>query len=653
MKNEKRSSTTSEALKAAGDERLADDVEGLENAANAVDQKLGRHTSSLVERMIFGPAPTAEELSQGGQVSREGDVGPHPIVQEALSALNDNQAFDSEGKISDQLRDRLVKYKAHAFTVPEEFGGAGQSYAQLSIVLEQLSANGLGCLAVELSGQLTIGAGSLLGYGSDSQKEKYLPDLAKGRLIGFALTEVGVGVNAKKIQAYVEEQENGSFRLFADGPRNKLWITSARHGGLLGLVARLGKTSKNLGLFVIELPDVDIDEKDHQFWLRPSGVDAFHENYNSRIHFHNFPIAADARIPGDGVEVLFYCLRLGRCMLASMAAGYQRMMARDASDFAKERESVGGLVARHELPRMAITEILGNSLQSYALSHLSIAQDTAGIDLAGLRDLTKSASAEVSIRSMALCEHVMGGRAFTKHHRVNNSRANLHLFGVVEGEDNMIRMGMVRDVFARFSNQYLGDLLKVMATQKGENGPLRFNVSSLWNEPLSLLTLAGGLSTKLAFWRFVLWTLKTAIKDLFADDRAVGALSGERRQIAKFCLSKLRGMKWRYLWLTLVFQLELTRAQLPLVRMGQEIEVLVSAIAVLFHFDDGTKEERSISLFRAHQLMMKFKVLRAESSIRAMDFERDLAGAIGEKMLESELEILDTAVSTDIPIDWR
>jgi alkylation response protein AidB-like acyl-CoA dehydrogenase len=98
--------------------------------------------------------------------------------------------------------------------------------------------------------------------------------------MGFALTEVGVGVNAKKIQAYVEEQEDGSFRLFADGPRNKLWITSARHGGLLGLVARIGRTSKKLGLFVIEVPDQDIQDRDYSFWLKPSGVDAFKQNYN-------------------------------------------------------------------------------------------------------------------------------------------------------------------------------------------------------------------------------------------------------------------------------------------------------------------------------------------------------------------------------------
>ena len=68
---------------------------------------------------------------------------------------------------------------------------------------EALASNGIGALAVEISGQLTIGSSSLLGYGTDYQKSTFLPMISQGRITSFALTEVGVGVNAKKIQAYV------------------------------------------------------------------------------------------------------------------------------------------------------------------------------------------------------------------------------------------------------------------------------------------------------------------------------------------------------------------------------------------------------------------------------------------------------------------
>ena len=73
--------------------------------------------------------------------------------------------------------------------------------------------------------------------------------------------------------------------------------------------------------------------------------------------------------------MLFYCLRMGRCMLAAMAAGYQRMFAADAAAYAKARDGVGGAVIQHELPRQHLGRMLGGALQSRALSHLSLQQD--------------------------------------------------------------------------------------------------------------------------------------------------------------------------------------------------------------------------------------------------------------------------------------
>src|SRR5690606_36381488 len=118
--------------------------------------------------------------------------------------------------------------------------------------------------------------------------------------------------------------------------------------------------------------------------------------------------------------------------------------------YAQKRLGVGGPVIRHELPRPAIGRMLGGSLQARALACLALAQDASGVDLAGMRDITTAAASEAALESMRDCEHVLGGRAFHRGSRVNAARANLHLFGVVEGEDDMIRMGMVRDVTSKF-----------------------------------------------------------------------------------------------------------------------------------------------------------------------------------------------------------
>lgn len=655
-------STTADALAAAGDTASARDIGALDHAAAAVERKLAATRRGLVERLIYGPPPSVDELRAGGRLAAELDAGSRPIVDAALSCLATGQAFTADGKLAAELRAAVAKDGAYGYTIPREQGGAGGSYLELAHIEESLAANGLGPLAVEISGELTIGAGSLLAYGSDQQRRTYLPMIAEGRLMGFALTEVGVGVNAKKIQAYVETDEAGNYRLFAAGARNKLWITNAHHGALLGIVARIGRDGDEIGLFVLELPEHDVgpDTADHEFRLEPSGVAAFTANYNSRLHFRNFPIPAANRIPADGVEVLFYCLRMGRCMLAAMSAGYQRMLARDAAFYAIRRIGVGGPVIKHELPRLALGRMLGGSLQARALAYLSLRQDADGVDLAGLRDLTKSAAASVGLESMIACERVLGGRAFDGGSRVNAARVNLHLFGVVEGEDDMIRMGMVRDVTQAFVRERLAVLLDVIrAANVGRDGqPVDADKRLLSIGPGAFLKAPARSSKALVallgqrgFWRLMIWIVKQAGLGLLRLPlrlvpasllpRYVG-LPLRLRRYARFAERKLRGLKWTYLGLSLIYQLELTRAQIPLQRLGLCIEHLVSILAICHHVARQPDEsQRDIAVLQAQLLKDKYDTIKLIGGLRELARLRRAVARVGRRIEDEQLGLFD------------
>ena len=276
---------------------------------------------------------------------------------------------------------------------------------------------------------------------------------------------------------------------------------------------------------------------DYEFRCEPSRVAAFVANFNSRLHFRNFPIAKGNRIPADGVEVLFYCLRMGRCMLAAMAAGYQRMLARDASHYAKQRSGVGGPVIRHEVPRLNLGRILGGALLARSLAYLSLQQDADGVDLAGLRDLTKSAAAGAGIESMLAAEHVLGGRAFHGGSRVNDARVNLHLFGVVEGEDDLILMGMVRDVTQRFVDRYLSALLGVIDSREhaaatarsvpADQRILRIGLATLLRYPGRSLAAKLRLLVQPKFWLLGAWVARNAV----VGSRALAAAAAARRGV--------------------------------------------------------------------------------------------------------------------------
>ncbi len=667
------SSTTEKALEAAGDLDSARDVGALDRVAQAVDRKLGAVRTGLVERLIYGPAPTVVELQSGAALARDVQGTERAVVDAALGCLARGEAFTADGRLSAALRKTVADERAYGYTVTADFGGAGASYGQLAAVEERLAANGLGSLAVEISGQLTIGAGSLLAYGDAHQRHTFLPLIAEGRPMAFGLTEVGVGVNAKKIQAYVDEQPDGSYRLFAEGAANKLWITNAVHGGLMGIVARIGKDGANIGLFIVELPEQDViagSGRDYEFRCEPSRVAAFLANFNSRLHFRNFPLPADSRIQADGVEVLFYCLRMGRCMLAAMAAGYQRMLASDASHYARRRLGVGGPVIRHEVPRLNLGKILGGALQARSLAYLALRQDADGVDLAGLRDLTKSAAAGAALESMIAAEHVLGGRSFHGGSRVNEARVNLHLFGVVEGEDDLILMGMVRDITQRFVERNLAALLGVIqsinvAADGGklpeEQRILRIGVGTLLRHPRRSVLAVVRLLLKPSFWRLAVWILVNGVVDLlrwplrllpasfFARYRVLPA--GLRRY-ARYAERELRALRWTYLGMSLFWQLELTRAQIPLQRFGKCVEHLVSMLAICHHAALGDDSMQQVAALQSELLKSKYRAIRILSGLRSLQRTRALTDSVARSIELGECSLLDGVEAEPFGHSW-
>lgn len=640
-------SAAAEALAAAGDRSQAEDIAALEAASRGAERKLGTTRSSLVERLIYGPLPDVSELCSGAdRMSKSGHAVADTIIDSSLALLAGGQAFSADKKVSAALRAAVAADGAYGFTVPTEFGGKGLDYSQLACLEEDFAANGLGAMAVEVSGQLTIGSSALLGYGSEQQRTTFLPLIADGTLIAFALTEVGVGVNAKRVQAWVErDDDSGCWRLNAEGACNKLYITSATHGGLAAIVARKGKASDEIGLFVVRLPDEDVEDE-YGFQCVSSNVSAFAQNINSRLSFRNFPIPFDQEIEGNGVEVLFYCLRMGRCMLAAMCAGYQRMMAADAVAYATIREGVGGKVIKHELPRLGIAKILGGALTAQSLAHLSLAQDADGADLAGLRDLTKSASARYALESLIACERVIGGRSLDKDSRITEARPVMHAFGIVEGEDDLIRLGMVKDLTASFTGDYLQGLLRVLQDiNSGTDGsPLpaeqrifRLGASSLLRHPRRTARAVSALVKNKGSWQLLAWILRNGFKDLVSVPiRLVPAgllpryrgIPSRLRAYLRFSERELRRCRWVYLLFNVVYQLELTRAQIPMQRLGQRIELLVAMLATCAHASRLDESSQRIAEFQAERIKDELKLVSCVRGLATMKRMRDCVGKI-------------------------
>lgn len=671
--DESKESISVRALRSTGNQAYAKELAAIELAEKAADTRGGKRSTALVQRLIYGPQPACSEMMTE-PLNRESIAHNEQILTAAKNCLSQGKAFTADGKLSKELRQTVNEYKVYGYTIPKEYGGLESNYQELAELEENIAANGLGGLAVEISGQLTIGAGGLIGYGSEEQKSLFLPLLAEGRLMAFGLTEVKVGVNAKKVGAYVEfDEANDCWRLFAHGDSSKLYITSATHGGLMAVIAKLGKDSRELGLFITELPKSDMEksaDNDYSFSCQSSGTEAFQTNINSRLSFDNFPIPRSQHINADGLEVLFYSLAMGRCMLSAMSAGFQRLYASEAVNYAKQRDGVGGRVINHELPQLSIAKILGGALQSRSLCHLSLQQNQQHINLAGLRDLTKAAAAKTLLESLSCAERVIGGRSLNKESPVSATRATAHAFSIVEGENDLITLGMVREITSDFVSSYMAGILNVLdkinTDSSGnsiaeEKRILSLGFNSLLNYPGRSAKAIISLLINKDLWRLLYWILKNALLDIVSLPKRLlpatwrtryAKLPAPLRAYAKYAEARLRDQRWTYLGLNIFYQLNLTRAQIPMLAFGKRIENLVSILTVVYASASASEDTQAVAALQAEILKQKIKENRVLRNLRAIEALRKRVQRVSGFVSNDQCELIKNLEPQAIPHAW-
>ena len=159
--------------------------------------------------------------------------------------------MDRAKQIPKKIFDQLAELGFWGILVPEEYGGAGLNHSSLVIVLEEIS-RAYASTSVMLSVHNSLACGSILKYGTPAQKQKYLPRLARGELIGaFALTEPNAGSDAGSLET----------RAVRDGKHyilngTKIFITSGPICGLMIVFARThpdkSLRGKGVSAFLVE-----------------------------------------------------------------------------------------------------------------------------------------------------------------------------------------------------------------------------------------------------------------------------------------------------------------------------------------------------------------------------------------------------------------
>jgi alkylation response protein AidB-like acyl-CoA dehydrogenase len=287
---------------------------------------------------IFTPEDFTDEQRQIA------DTTAQFAINEVLPA-----AAEIEAKHFDVTRGLLHKageLGLMAVDIPEEYGGLAMDKVTSSIVADRMSQ--LASFTVAFSAHVGIGTLPIVWYGTEEQKQKYLPRLATGELIAaYALSEATSGSDAMNIRARATLTDDGKHYLLNG---EKMWITNAGFADLFTIFAKIDGEKFSAFLVERETPGLTVGAEEHKLGIRGSSTCPL--------------ILSDCKVPvenllgeaGKGHHIAFNILNIGRFKLGAACVGGARAALGHGIRYAKERKAFGKSISDFGLIQQKIAD---------------------------------------------------------------------------------------------------------------------------------------------------------------------------------------------------------------------------------------------------------------------------------------------------------
>jgi acyl-CoA dehydrogenase family protein 9 len=317
--------------------------------------------------------------------------------------------------------------------VPEQYGGQGLSqtgYARVFETFAQIDAT----LSIVMGVHQSIGFKGIHLFGTDEQKERYLPDLAAGRkLAGFALTEPNAGSDAYNIESRAVRQADGSWILNGE----KRYIGNGGTGSVFTGFARCELDGKDTHIALIlerGMKGFEVGERYDTMGLRGNDL--------RRLYFHDVRVPPENVLgePGEGFRIAMHILNNGRIGLGTGSVGATKGLLDGAIAHVKERRQFGHPLADFELVQDKIGWMV-----SYLFGLESMCYLTCGLVDAGVPDYSlESAICKVSATEFLwyAANRVMqlkGGAGYMRDEPYEKILRDIRIFPIFEGANDVMR----------------------------------------------------------------------------------------------------------------------------------------------------------------------------------------------------------------------
>ncbi len=347
--------------------------------------------------------------------------------------------LDATGRFPTENLRRMAELGLMGIPVPEEYGGAGADFISYIIAIEEISY-ACASTGVILAVHTSLGTLPILYFGTEEQKQRFVPRLARGEWLGaFALTEPQAGSDASRLR--LRARPEGDYYLLNG---TKIFITSGGHADVYLTFATLDpeKGTKGITAFLVEkdTPGFRVGKVEKKTGLNASAT--------TELIFEDARVPARNRLgaEGEGFKIAMSLLDRGRIGIGAQALGIARAAFDQALNYAGQREQFGQPIARFQGLQWYLADMATKIEAARLLVYRAASLQQAGLSCTREASMAKLFASDTAMEVTTRAIQIFGGYGYSREYPVERLWRDAKVTQIYEGTNQIQRLVIARQL---------------------------------------------------------------------------------------------------------------------------------------------------------------------------------------------------------------